>query len=73
MAYALQAAAHDYSHCHGAMELMSPGWLDAPGSFDAVRERLVEWGEVLVAHERRKHQSAPLPVSKKKTTTSRKP
>jgi AcrR family transcriptional regulator len=75
LAYALQAAAHDYSHCSGAMELMSPGWLDAPGSFDAVRERLVEWGLVLVEHERRKHQSAPPPAAKspKKKTASRKP
>jgi TetR/AcrR family transcriptional regulator, regulator of cefoperazone and chloramphenicol sensitivity len=52
--YGLQAMAHDYCLSRPLMDLMSPGWLDAPGALDQVGERLVDWGLVLVDHERRR-------------------
>lgn len=52
--YGLQAMAHDYCLGRPLMDLMTPGWLDAPGALDAVGERLVDWGLALVEHERRR-------------------
>ncbi|KQY86043.1 MULTISPECIES: TetR/AcrR family transcriptional regulator [Roseateles] len=52
--YGLQAMAHDYCLSRPLMDLMTPGWLDAPGALEQVGERLIDWGLVLVEHERRR-------------------
>lgn len=52
--YGLQAMAHDYCLSRPLMDLMTPGWLDTPGALEQVGERLIDWGLVLVEHERRR-------------------
>ncbi|MFG6415939.1 TetR/AcrR family transcriptional regulator [Roseateles sp. DC23W] len=55
--YGLQAMAHDYCLSRPLMDLMTPGWLDTPGALDAVGERLVDWGLVLIEHEKRRRSA----------------
>lgn len=55
--YGLQAMAHDYCLSRPLMDLMTPGWLDAPGALDAVGERLVDWGLVLIKHEKNRRKA----------------
>lgn len=57
--YGLQAMAHDYCLSRPLMDLMTPGWLDAPGALEQAGERLVDWGLVLVDHERRRRGLTP--------------
>lgn len=68
--YGLLAMAHDYCMGRAFQDLITPGWLDAPGVLDGVRDRLIDWALALVELERqrcaaRQHLSTPIPPSSK--------
>jgi len=68
LGYGLVAMAQDYCLSRAFMKLLTPNYLDAPGALERIRERLIDWGEALVAHERARHASsppAPRPAKKK--------
>lgn len=52
LVYGLLAMAHDYCMNRPFMDLLTPGWLDAPGALDAALQRLVAWGLALIEHEK---------------------
>jgi AcrR family transcriptional regulator len=52
LVFALLAMAHDYCMSREFMNLMAPRLLAGPDALRRARERLVDWGVALVAHER---------------------
>jgi AcrR family transcriptional regulator len=58
LVFALVAMAHDYCMSRQFMLAVAPPLLDGPDALHRARERLVDWGMALVAHERQR-RSAP--------------
>jgi TetR/AcrR family transcriptional regulator, regulator of cefoperazone and chloramphenicol sensitivity len=54
LVFALIAMAHDYCMSREFMNALAPRLLDGPDALHRARERLVDWGEALVAHERKR-------------------
>ena len=54
LVFALIAMAHDYCMSREFMNALAPRLLDGPDALLRARERLVDWGVALVAHERRR-------------------
>ncbi len=54
LVFALIAMAHDYCMSREFMNALAPRLLDGPDALQRARERLVDWGEALVAHERKR-------------------
>jgi TetR/AcrR family transcriptional regulator, regulator of cefoperazone and chloramphenicol sensitivity len=54
LVFALIAMAHDYCMSREFMNALAPRLLDGPDALLRARARLVDWGEALVAHERKR-------------------
>jgi TetR/AcrR family transcriptional regulator, regulator of cefoperazone and chloramphenicol sensitivity len=54
LVFALIAMAHDYCMSREFMSALAPRLLDGPDALQRARERLVDWGVALVAHERKR-------------------
>ncbi len=54
LVFALIAMAHDYCMSREFMNALAPRLLDGPDALLRARDRLVDWGVALVAHERRR-------------------
>jgi len=54
LVFGLVAMAHDYCISRGFMRAVAPSLLDGADALQRARERLVDWGVALVAHERRR-------------------
>jgi TetR/AcrR family transcriptional regulator, regulator of cefoperazone and chloramphenicol sensitivity len=54
LVFALIAMAHDYCMSREFMNALAPRLLDGPDALLRARERLVDWGMALVAHERQR-------------------
>lgn len=54
LVYGLLAMAHDYCMGRAFQDLITPGWLDAPGVMEDVRDRLIDWALALVELERQR-------------------
>lgn len=54
LVFALIAMAHDYCMSRQFMSAMAPRLLDGPDALLRARERLVDWGVALVAHEKKR-------------------
>jgi TetR/AcrR family transcriptional regulator, regulator of cefoperazone and chloramphenicol sensitivity len=54
LVFALIAMAHDYCISREFMNALAPRLLDGPDALQRARERLVDWGVALVAHERQR-------------------
>lgn len=54
LVFALIAMAHDYCMSREFMNALAPRLLGGPDALQRARERLVDWGVALVAHERRR-------------------
>jgi TetR/AcrR family transcriptional regulator, regulator of cefoperazone and chloramphenicol sensitivity len=54
LVFALIAMAHDYCMSREFMNALAPRLLDGPDALHRARERLVDWGMALVAHERQR-------------------
>jgi AcrR family transcriptional regulator len=52
LVFGLIAMAHDYCMSREFMRAVSPGLLEGPNPLQRARERLIDWGLALVAHER---------------------
>jgi TetR/AcrR family transcriptional regulator, regulator of cefoperazone and chloramphenicol sensitivity len=52
LVFGLIAMAHDYCLSREFMKAVSPGLLEGPKPLQRARERLIDWGLALVAHER---------------------
>jgi len=72
LGYGLVAMAQDYCLSRAFMQLLTPGYLADPAAFDRIRERLLDWAEVLVAHERARQAAHPQPSAPKKKTPAAK-
>ncbi len=76
LGYGLVAMAQDYCLSRAFMQLLTPGYLADPAALDRIRERLLDWAEVLVAHERARHAARhaarPKPSAPKKKTSAAK-
>jgi TetR/AcrR family transcriptional regulator, regulator of cefoperazone and chloramphenicol sensitivity len=54
LAFGLIAMAHDYCMSREFMRAVAPRLLAGPDALERARERLVDWGVALVAHERQR-------------------
>jgi TetR/AcrR family transcriptional regulator, regulator of cefoperazone and chloramphenicol sensitivity len=54
LVFGLIAMAHDYCMSREFMNALAPRLLDGPDALQRARERLVDWGVALVAHERKR-------------------
>lgn len=54
LVFGLIAMAHDYCMSREFMNALAPRLLDGPDALRRARERLVDWGVALVAHERQR-------------------
>jgi TetR/AcrR family transcriptional regulator, regulator of cefoperazone and chloramphenicol sensitivity len=54
LVFALIAMAHDYCMSREFMHALAPSLLDGPDALLRARERLVDWGVALVAHEKKR-------------------
>jgi TetR/AcrR family transcriptional regulator, regulator of cefoperazone and chloramphenicol sensitivity len=54
LAFGLIAMAHDYCMSREFMKALAPRLLEGPDALQRARERLVDWGVALVAHERKR-------------------
>ena len=54
LAFGLIAMAHDYCMSREFMQALAPRLLDGPDALQRARERLVDWGVALVAHEKKR-------------------
>lgn len=54
LVFGLIAMAHDYCMSREFMQALAPRLLEGPDALQRTRERLVDWGVALVAHERRR-------------------
>ena len=54
LVFALIAMAHDYCMSREFMQALAPPLLAGPDALQRARERLVDWGVALVAHERKR-------------------
>ena len=54
LVFALIAMAHDYCMSRQFMQALAPRLLGGPDALQRARERLVDWGVALVAHERKR-------------------
>jgi TetR/AcrR family transcriptional regulator, regulator of cefoperazone and chloramphenicol sensitivity len=54
LVFGLIAMAHDYCMSREFMNALAPRLLDGPDALLRARDRLVDWGVALVAHERRR-------------------
>ena len=54
LVFGLIAMAHDYCMSREFMQALAPRLLDGPDALQRARERLVDWGEALVAHEKKR-------------------
>lgn len=71
LGYGLVAMAQDYCLSRAFMALLTPAYLADPAALARIRERLLDWAEVLVAHERARSASAPKPArARPRTKTS---
>jgi len=52
LVFALVAMAHDYCMSREFMKAVAPRLLEGPDALQRARERLIDWGLALVAHER---------------------
>ncbi len=60
LVFGLLAMAHDYCMSREFMRAVAPRLLDGADALERARERLVDWGVALVAHERlRRHPHLP--------------
>jgi AcrR family transcriptional regulator len=58
LVFGLVAMAHDYCMSREFMTLFAPRLLAGPDALARARERLVDWGQALVAHERLRRAAA---------------
>jgi hypothetical protein len=54
LVFGLLAMAHDYCMSREFMKAVAPQLLDGADALQRARDRLVDWGVALVAHERRR-------------------
>jgi TetR/AcrR family transcriptional regulator, regulator of cefoperazone and chloramphenicol sensitivity len=54
LVFALIAMAHDYCMSREFMNALAPRLIEGPDALHRARERLVDWGVALVAHERKR-------------------
>ncbi len=54
LAFGLIAMAHDYCMSREFMNALAPRLLEGPDALQRARERLVDWGVALVAHEKKR-------------------
>lgn len=75
LGYGLVAMAQDYCLSRAFMHLLTPGYLGDAGALERIRERLLDWAEVLVAHERGRQATQPATrrLPNKKTAAAKTP
>ncbi|MBH9553203.1 TetR/AcrR family transcriptional regulator [Inhella gelatinilytica] len=67
LGYGLVAMAQDYCLSRAFIAVLTPGYLEAPDVKERILQRLLDWAEVLVEHERRRALAHAAPFNPSET------